>query len=204
MTRQALRPAKVPPKLRHRRSAARQELVWLLRVDGHAKEIAMTKQPFAASRGLAPPDPGADELESARTAALARMHPSEIVNDDIAGGAASIEHDDELASLGSGRAGDVTDFQLRINAIGSSLDGGVATFEGEVQIEEYLNNHFISRITILLSVPGTESMAVGEIEARLLDAARDRLQAAGALSPERMETSLRQTRRDEDVAYLSE
>jgi hypothetical protein len=177
-----------------------------LRVIRNAQETSMTIRPFAAKKpDAASVDQAVDELETAKTAALTRMHPSEVA-DEITEVERSAFQDrrDELASLGTGAGDDFIDFQLRINSIESSLDGGVTTFEGEVQIEEYLNNEFISRITILLSVPGEETTPISEVESRLLEAALERLHAAGSLTTERMQKSLQQTRRDEDVAYSPE
>jgi hypothetical protein len=166
----------------------------------------MAVQPFAVRKPSSATDDerGAEQLEAAKTAALTRMHPDEVGRQSAEMvDQASLERSDKRASLGEGRDGASTDFQLRINSIESSLDGGVATFQGEIQIEEYLNNEFISRITIILSVTGDETMRIGEVETRLLQAARARLREAGSLSVEQMQMSLKQTRRDEDIAYSS-
>jgi hypothetical protein len=148
---------------------------------------------------------GIDALEAAKTAALTRMHPDEVAEETSeVESPAFPERNEGLASLGTGIAQDFTDFQLRINSIQTSLDGGVATFEGDVQIEEYLDNEFVSRISISLSVPGEETMLIGEVENRLLEGALERLHAAGSLTLKRMQASLEQTRRDEDIAYSPE
>jgi hypothetical protein len=150
-------------------------------------------------------DEGIEELETAKTAALTRMHPDEVADEttDVESQAFR-DRDDELASLGTGLGDDFTEFQLRINSIETSLDGGIATFEGEVQIEEYLNSELISRITVRLSVQGDTTTPISQVELRLLEAARERLHAAGSLTLERMRVSLEQTRRDDDVAYSPE
>ena len=54
---------------------------------------------------------------------------------------------------------------------------------------------------MLVSIAGEESMPISEIEALLLGAARDRLQAAGSLSLDSMVRHLNQARRDEAASY---
>jgi hypothetical protein len=166
----------------------------------------MIDRSFVHKPNSSPEGTGIEELEAAKTAALTRMHPEEVGSETAMPEAATqafLARNDNLESVGDG-AGDVTDFQLRINSIESNLDGGVTTFEGQVQIEEYLNNEFISRIAVMVSVIGEETTPVGEVEERLLQAAQERLRQAGSLSLEVMQASLKRTRRDEDVAYSTD
>jgi hypothetical protein len=164
----------------------------------------MTIRSFATTPIASTDEQAIDELEAARTAGLARMHPNDVA--EGANGQVEMAHDrGEMADAGDTEPEqDFTNFQVRINSIESSLDGGVGSFGGEVQIEEYLNNHFIARTTILLSVTSEAMTPIGEIEHRLLEAALERLRAACALTTDAMVESLKQTRRDEDVACATD
>jgi hypothetical protein len=163
----------------------------------------MNPQSFAGSSPTDPAEAAMQELESDRTAALTRMHPEEVgveLATTDAGNQALADRADELAALGEGPAEPQIDHQVRINSIENSLDGGVATFQGEIQIEEFLNNEFVSRITVIVSLGGDETTSIAEVEAALLAQALDSMRIACRLDPEDLMTSLRRTRRDEDVA----
>jgi hypothetical protein len=165
------------------------------------QEAFMSTQPFAA-RKPGPNDIREEQLETERTAAMTRMHPAEVgIQAGDTESQAIQDRREELAALGSGFTEDLTDYQVRINSIESSLDGGVTTFEGEVQVEEYLNNEFLCRVVVTLSVLGKETTPIGEVESQLLQATLERLRSLCSLTPEKMQASLTRTRRDEDVAY---
>lgn len=165
----------------------------------------MNRQSFAERKATSDPAQAAmEELESDRTAALTRMHPEEVgaeIATTDAANQALADRAEELAALGEGPAEQQTDHQVRINSIENSLDGGVATFQGEIQIEEFLDNEFVSRITVIVSVAGDETTSIAEVEAALLAQALESMRIACRLDPQDLMKSLRRTRRDEDLAY---
>jgi hypothetical protein len=133
-------------------------------------------------------DAGIEELEAQRTIGLTRMMPADPVD------AAPVEDDGAASET-------ITTYEIAIATMSNSLDGGQGVIEGTVEITEYVNDSYVSAVTVTSSVIVENDTPLSLIEDRLLNSTRDTLNRLAGLSESDLRGCFDATKKNQDQAY---
>ncbi|WP_119271470.1 hypothetical protein [Taklimakanibacter deserti] len=131
---------------------------------------------------------GIEELEAQRTVGLTRMTPADPVD------TAPVEESSTAPET-------VTTYEIAIATMSNSLDGGQGVIEGTVEITEYVNDTYVSAVSVTSSVIVEKDTPLSLIEDRLLNSTRDTLNRLAGLSESDLRGCFDATKKDQDQAY---
>lgn len=83
----------------------------------------------------------------------------------------------------------------------NGLDGSQVIVEGEVEIVEYLNDEYVSKVSVTSSAIVEPDTPISRIEDRPVSSTREALQRLAALSEIQPRSSLDATKQNQDQAY---
>jgi hypothetical protein len=95
---------------------------------------------------------------------------------------------------------DVMRYEIAIQSISSSLDGGHGVVEGVVEVVEYLNDDCVSQVTLTSSAIVEANTPLSLIEDRLLKSTREAVTRLAGLSDTDWRFALDKTKKDRDEA----